>query len=102
MGFIKETFSEKGGGGSAKRITAFWFTVILITGLHLVFAWISYVECEAKIEQIMPFLLEILWVDLVFVGFLLGLCTIENLTDLYRIFKGVPKKPEGYEAISKE
>lgn len=83
--FIIQTFLGTSGEASAKRITAAYFTVALISALHA-----SYIYHMIK-YQTLELYIYILSLDLAFVALLLGLATMENLTSFVRTIKGNEK-----------
>jgi hypothetical protein len=100
---IKETLQGTNSEGSAKRATAFYFTAILLTSLTAVYEYGFYKAVNAikptevhilviKMYDGIHFSLQLsIW------GFF-GLATIETITTLVKVIKGVPDKKEDAQA----
>lgn len=83
--FFIETFKGISGDASAKRATAFYFTVVLVSSLHI--AYIVYMFKNKTLEYF-PY---VYCGYLIFIALLLGLATIENITGLINTIKGYAK-----------
>ena len=83
--WIKRSFEEN-GNASAKKISAFWF-VVLVTVLQLRYLWYSMrTEDADRFEHLM----DIIYADLFFIGACLG---IKALTEIAGRFGKQPAEP---------
>ncbi len=92
---IKGTLAGVDNEGSAKRATSFYTVIVLITGLDAVYIyafWRSINKlCSDEICKIVMNMYEpVLDVHFLFVLVLLGLATIEMITNLIKTVKGQP------------
>ncbi len=92
---IKGTLAGVNNEGSAKRATSFYTVMILITGLDAVYIyafWRSINKlCSDEIcKMVMKMHEPILDVHFLFVLVLLGLATIEMITNLIKTVRGQP------------
>lgn len=86
---IKGTIKGIDNEGSAKRATTFYTVVILITLLDIVFSYKFYTASTTEIDKMVidmfPYVLS---AHLIFAILLLGLATIEMITNLIKVVKG--------------
>lgn len=85
--------------GSAKRVTVLFFTVVLLSSL----IWVYNSALTAAYSAIAPTTIHtaivamfttVLYSILLTIWVLLGLATIETITSLIKLIKGVPDKKE--------
>lgn len=79
--------------GSGKRMTAMYFTVILLTSLIVAYEYGLYVAVRAQVPtsihiSIIEMYTVVNYSLLITVWLLLGLATIETITHLIQVFKG--------------
>lgn len=90
--WLKETLSS-GDGTSSKRVTMFWFVVVILTSLHATYIFIALktVSDTSTIISILALLREfrmLIYADLLFVLILSGIITSQNIIEGARIIKG--------------
>jgi protein-S-isoprenylcysteine O-methyltransferase Ste14 len=88
------TISGTDQQGSAKRATAAYVVLVLITMIVIVFSIGFYMAinklCSDEICKIIIGLFpSVLWTLVIFVLILLGLATMENITSLWKAIRGI-------------
>lgn len=96
---IKGTLTGTDGDGSAKRITSFWFAVVLLGTLTGVYEHCFYLSVTSlvptKVQEMVVRMYEPLHYSLqLTIWMLCGLATIETVTALIKTLKGDKKENE--------
>lgn len=96
---LKGTISGTDQQGSAKRATAFYVVIVLISAITFVYVRGFYMSinklCSEEICKIIINLYPtVLWSFIVFVLILLGLATVENITNIFKVIRGVKSDDE--------
>jgi hypothetical protein len=105
MGLFRETLEGADGKGSSKNITAFW-TVVLLTILHICFVYIGIRIVEKTVPtdaslKVMNGFRDLIAVDWTFLMILLGLASVQTIIQALRAFRGQPADPIQTETVER-